>query len=352
MIEKYIPKLIEEQNEVILPSFGAFVATLAPSEIVGKNIVPPHLKVVFFPKITSDKAHVLKKTVILNEKISESDYDDFYFAFLEQIQEAVSEKGFYKFQGLGILHKKYNGDWEFEADNAAGLFSQAFGLPVLHKTPVKPLQTVSAEAERPDNTDAHTDEVHAENNAGEKAGAQHAHTEEKRTNPAMWLILIPVMAVGALMFYLFSNNTPDKIILKDEKAAQTTDSTKTGQKTDLNPDENKVAQSNSQTVKEGNSESKPADTKENKTETKPAENTAATSSEKFYVIVGSVKTEAQAKQFLQKLKNQGFNAPEYMLNEANGQYRVAAAAAVDKTESDDKKKAVVKFYKDAWILKK
>ncbi len=351
MIEKYIPKLIEEQNEVILPSFGAFVATLAPSEIVGKNIVPPHLKIVFFPKITSDKAHGLKKTVMLNENISESDYDDFYFAFLEQIQEAVSEKGFYKFQGLGILHKKYNGDWEFEADNAAGLFSQAYGLPVLHKSPVKPVQTVSTDAERPDNTDAHTDEVHAENNTGEKASANHhAQTEEKRSNPALWLILIPVIAVGAVMFYLFTNNTPDKILLKDDKAAQVSDSTKKVN----NSESNNVAQNSaSTTANENNSETKPAtDTNENKPETKPAENTAATPSEKFYIIVGSVKNEAQAKQFLQKLKNQGFNAPEYMLNEANGQYRVAAAAASDKTESDDKKKAVVKIYKDAWILKK
>lgn len=333
MIEKYIPKLIEEQNEVILPTFGAFIAAFSGAEISGKNILPPHLKVSFNPKITTDKLHMLKKTVILNERVSESDYEDFYHAFLEQINESVSEKGFYKFRGLGALHKNYSGDWEFEVDKNISLLPESYGLPTLQKTAIKPVATVSVEPDVKQEIEPATEEAHA--GTGQRAENEEKETQESlKSSPLMWLLLIPVVLVGGLLFYLFTDKSPEKITLSEETKTEITvtqpetgSQANTAQETQNTTGGTQVApESNPQPVKVAN--------------------------EKFYIIVASVATEAKAKQFVARLKSQGFNSPEYMLNDANGQYRIAAAATDDKTSATDKQNAVKKFYKDAWILKK
>ena len=69
----------------------------------------------------------------------------------------------------------------------------------------------------------------------------------------------------------------------------------------------------------------------------------------YYIIIGSYKTETQAKQYIGELKSKGL-ANAQVLNTNTNQYRIAANYFKTRAEANQGLKSLVKMCKDAWVL--
>ncbi|WP_338766620.1 SPOR domain-containing protein [Bernardetia sp. ABR2-2B] len=135
MLEKYIKQLLNENDEVVVPKLGTFVAGYAGSEISGSLVAPPSKKVHFYEKLKSDKNELLRKRVTEAEGISIFDFQVELEKMTNRIDDELRNSGSSYVSQLGTIKKKPDGSLEFEQDDD-NLLDDAFGLPSLDRKPL------------------------------------------------------------------------------------------------------------------------------------------------------------------------------------------------------------------------
>ncbi|WP_338815488.1 SPOR domain-containing protein (plasmid) [Bernardetia sp. Wsw4-3y2] len=149
MLEKYIKQLLNENDEVVVPKLGTFVAGYAGSEISGIRVAPPSKKIHFYEKLKSDKNELLRKRVTEAEGISIFDFQSELEKMTTRIEDELRNSGSSTINHLGTIKKKPDGSLEFEQDDE-NLLDDAFGLPSLER---KPLNKREGKEESTENKD-------------------------------------------------------------------------------------------------------------------------------------------------------------------------------------------------------
>lgn len=135
MLEKYIKQLLNENDEVVVPKLGTFVAGYAGSEISGSRVAPPSKKIHFYEKLKSDKNELLRKRVTETEGISISDFQSELEKLTTKIEDELLNSGSSHIPHLGIVKKKPDGSLEFEQDDD-NFLDDSFGLPAIDRKPL------------------------------------------------------------------------------------------------------------------------------------------------------------------------------------------------------------------------
>ena len=135
MLEKYIKQLLNENDEVVVPKLGTFVAGYAGSEISGSKVAPPSKKIHFYEKLKSDKNELLRKRVTEAEGISIFDFQKELERMTNKIDDELRNSGSSHISHLGIIKKKPDSSLEFEQDDE-NLLDDSFGLPSLERKPL------------------------------------------------------------------------------------------------------------------------------------------------------------------------------------------------------------------------
>ena len=117
MLEKYIKQLLNENDEVVVPKLGTFVAGYAGSEISGIRVAPPSKKIHFYEKLKSDKNELLRKRVTEAEGISIFDFQSELEKMTTRIEDELRNSGSSTINHLGTIKKKPDGSLEFEQDD-------------------------------------------------------------------------------------------------------------------------------------------------------------------------------------------------------------------------------------------
>ncbi|AFM05463.1 sporulation related protein [Bernardetia litoralis DSM 6794] len=146
MLEKYIKQLLSENDEVVVPKLGTFVAGYAGSEISGLRVAPPSKKIHFYEKLKSDKNELLRKRVTEAEGISIFDFQAELEKMTTKINEELKTLGSSHISHLGIIKKKPDGSLEFEQDDD-NLLDDSFGLPSLERKPLNKRENKEEEIE-------------------------------------------------------------------------------------------------------------------------------------------------------------------------------------------------------------
>lgn len=105
MINKYLKELVENNNRIIIPDFGAFMVQSTPD---GKNIS--------FNDFLKFNDGLLVNQIIKAEKISKNDAADKVKEFVKSIEAAFSKGESFEVKELGFLVKDNNGNIKFEKE--------------------------------------------------------------------------------------------------------------------------------------------------------------------------------------------------------------------------------------------
>ncbi len=275
MIEKHILRLLEKNNRVIIPDFGAFLKGSGSS----KNI--------FFNEFIKVDDGLLINSIIENEKLSRNDVSQEIAEFIEKVNTELSNKQKSVIEGFGVLFKDEKDIIKFEIDEKV----------IIPVNPEKKLKTVEKEKVTP------VKKIDKKQTKMENPTPTKKETKtEKKKNKTLILILFIVILIIilAVLGYLYQD---DIFGNKVKKEADKIELIKKAEK------ENQVASLAKEKAKE-------LVVQKAKEETKLAEIEAkkelALKNQKFYLIGGVFKEIQNAKDLLSELEYEGFNEAKFI----------------------------------------
>lgn len=109
MLSKYIKELIENNNRIIIPDFGAFMVQTSAQ---GKQIS--------FNDFLKFNDGLLINQIIKTEKISKNEATDKVKDFIKSIEKSFGEKKAYELNEIGFLYRDDHGNIKFSVDKPAG----------------------------------------------------------------------------------------------------------------------------------------------------------------------------------------------------------------------------------------
>ena len=305
-IEQHISNLLYTHECVIIPDFGAFVATTISAKIdKDKNILFPPVKEIGFNRSLSHNDGLLVSTYAQIKEISYNvakvEVEKFRIRLIDELEsgnEVLIER-------VGTLKRDAIGNVQFTSANSENYLTDSFGLSSFHFTP-----------------DIRLDPV--------------------KENVQVKRLLRPlkqkhIAATVALLIGLFaiSPSVNDKASSGDLNTASTIDFFVNSQ-----PAETKLQ------LHEEDFTSNIV-TKEN-TEAE----TDVIEEDQFFIIAGSFKREAQAQQFLKRIQGMG-EQQAYILVSTNKRYRIALEGYSSKPEAINSMNNYRKLeeFKTVWVLK-
>ncbi len=174
MISKYLKELIENNNRIIIPDFGAFMIQDTPE---GKQIS--------FNDFLKFNDGLLINQIIKAEKISKTEAGEKITAFIQEVEKSFSEKKSYEIKEVGFLTKDNLGNIRFETKVQTSASTEATTSPtdvkptiVLDEVPAK--ETQATETPKKDAPPAAKTEVEKPKTEPVKPATK---TETKSTPP-------------------------------------------------------------------------------------------------------------------------------------------------------------------------
>lgn len=150
----HLEKLLFLHDTVIIPDFGAFVATrtAAAVDYGGGTVNPPSKTLVFNENIKADDG-LLLDDITRNQGIALEDARRLVQEFVEKTQALLNQREIVSLPNIGRLYKNYVQKIQFLPDSA-NFNSESYGLPPLQFSPIgrsrevteKPAETASATA--------------------------------------------------------------------------------------------------------------------------------------------------------------------------------------------------------------
>jgi len=328
MLDKYLIELINSNNRVIIPDFGAFMIQDSPE---GKQIS--------FNDFLRFNDGLLVNQIIKEEKVNKDDALNKIKSFVKEVNKVFTEKKPYEIKGLGFLTKDNQGNIKFEktltAEKKSGTQSSKPATPAAktnekkketEKKQVVPPQTKPTPAASVKTSATVNQTVKKPQSAAKRPTAARAvkttpkpHMQKKTAtstsssnNTAKTLIIIiaAVIIIGggywAFMKFdlisIFKKDTPPQVVevtkpvvevpVVDTIASDTIASDTIVSDT-IASDTTNIQHQQAET-----------------TEKQPTviEETVNESSKKFYLIGGSFKVFSNAEQFNQKLISEGYES--------------------------------------------
>ena len=145
LLSKMVKELILDEDRVVLPGLGAFVAEIVPATFSDKGytINPPYRKLYFRSK--PDEGDELVTFYATSNKIEKEMAQRIIGDFLSELRDVLHEKKTVVFPGLGRLRATKENNLFFVADEDLDIYPEGFGLePVSLKTHTETRAQVAA----------------------------------------------------------------------------------------------------------------------------------------------------------------------------------------------------------------
>lgn len=145
LLSKMVKELILDNDVVVLPGMGAFVADMVPSTFSDKGytINPPYRRLYFRPK--PDDGDLLVKLYAGSNDVSVEVAEKILRGFLSELKTVVHQKKTVVLPGLGRLRATKENNLFFVPDADLDIYPEGFGLePVSLKTHQETIEEVAA----------------------------------------------------------------------------------------------------------------------------------------------------------------------------------------------------------------
>ena len=145
LLSKMVKELILDEDRVVLPGLGAFVAEIVPATFSDKGytINPPYRRLYFRSK--PDEGDELVTFYATSNKIEQEMAQRIIGDFLSELRDVLHEKKTVVFPGLGRLRATKENNLFFVADEDLDIYPEGFGLePVSLKTHTETRAQVAA----------------------------------------------------------------------------------------------------------------------------------------------------------------------------------------------------------------
>ncbi|MBQ8520234.1 MAG: SPOR domain-containing protein [Bacteroides sp.] len=372
-LNKHIEHLLLENDCVVVPGLGGFIAHCQPAhyEEAEGVFLPPIRTVGFNPQLTMNDGMLVQSYM----QAYHTDFPDATRKIeetVERMKEQLYSEGVLEMHGIGTLHYNIYGTYEFEPTESGLLTPSLYGLDSF---------TLSLLGEK-----VVAPEVEAK--VIEMPQVPAAGPKEYRLNPQQWLGNAVAVAVAVILFFVLSAPVENTYIDKGNYASLGTDCLfdairSHSMATALNvsdaaeaPQRVKTKEARPVVVKvekvaPAPKKEKPAvvetpaapvkrevkEVKETKTVTPAAETkktpvaaSAKPGKKSYHIIVASLATSADARQSLQAFKQKGYTGA--LVIEGNGRFRISLCSYADKTVAYQKLNELKQddAFKSAWLL--
>ncbi len=136
MITNYLKELLNDNECVIVPEFGAFISKRhsATIDYASHRFLPPYKEIVFNNKLTNND-EILVDFISKKENISKEDSLAKIQDFVNQTAAVLDVNKEYVLEGLGKI-RKFGNDCVFEVCHSENLLGDSFGLTEFNYQPV------------------------------------------------------------------------------------------------------------------------------------------------------------------------------------------------------------------------
>jgi nucleoid DNA-binding protein len=148
LLSKMVKELILDQDRVVLPGLGSFVAEVVPSTFSDKGytINPPYRRLFFRSK--PDEGDDLTSFYASSNNVELDLADRIIKEFISELKSVLHEKKTVVFPGLGRLRATKENHVFFVADESLDIYPAGFGLePISLKTHQETAEEVAAAVE-------------------------------------------------------------------------------------------------------------------------------------------------------------------------------------------------------------
>ena len=136
---QYISELLVENDCVIIPGLGGFVANYQSAVVSGNahvSFMPPSKQLLFNIKLNQNDGLLVTK-ILLNQNITYKQAEEQVLDFVYGIKKELHQTGAFSLEGIGLLLLNKTGAIEFQPIVDTNLFAESFGLstfvyPQLH----------------------------------------------------------------------------------------------------------------------------------------------------------------------------------------------------------------------------
>ena len=392
MITNYLKELLNDNECVIIPEFGAFISKRhsATIDYANNRFLPPYKEIVFNNKLTNND-EILVDFISKKENISKEDSLAKIQNFVNQTAAILDVNNEFIMEGLGKM-RKFGNDFMFEVSHSENLLGDSFGLTEFNYKPVFRTETYQIIKEKivVEQKAKNTDYTMSIESVEEVPTAQ-------RRRPSMFKTLAYTTIAFFLLFVInwttdksdsnlaswnpFLYSSPNEFLIEVQKiknssmdnGQQTTDNSLCSQLADFSLEtveeivlEEEVCVEEVETVEtteemvvaeevvaEVTLEVQPEVVTEVVAEVAPETlNSSESQILKFYYIVGgSFQVEASAEKCLNSIKKQGFENASTLDKNDKGYIRVYYESFADKADAlirlDEIKN---KYNESAWLL--
>ena len=362
-LSKHIEYLLLENDCVVVPELGGFIAHYQPAhyEEAEGVYLPPSRSIGFNPQLTMNDG-------LLVQSYMNAYHTDFPDATrkiqdtVEKLKETLYSDGVVEMHGIGILHYNIRGMYEFQPDESGVLSPSlyaldAFSMPLLKEkpVPVEEIETLSVPQVVKERKEFHLN--------------------------TQWLGNAVAVAIAAVLFFVLSIPVENTYIDKGNYASLGTECLFDAIRSHSMATTLSVSPAPQQQTKKEQKHLKPVSVRVEKvaptpkTEEKKAEEVKAVpvketvapakkevqntttvkketkvSGKKHHIIVASLATAADAQQTLQRFKQKGYTDASVV--EGNGRFRISLCSYTDKNEAYRKLNELKQdeAYQSAWLL--
>ncbi len=148
LLSKMVKELILDNDKVVLPGLGSFVAEIVPSTFTdrGYTINPPYRKMYFREK--PDEGNALAEFYAAENEVEVEVAEKIIADFIDDLKKTLYAKKAVVFPGLGRLRATKENNVFFIADENLDIYPEGFGLePISLKTHEETSEEVSAAVE-------------------------------------------------------------------------------------------------------------------------------------------------------------------------------------------------------------
>jgi hypothetical protein len=138
MITRYIKDLLFEQDCVVIPDFGGFIANYVSAEIhpIRHTFSPPSKSIAFNEMLRLNDG-LLASYVAQHEGISREEALNRIKEYTTQLWNELRQKNKYRLEEVGTLFLNGEQKLQFEPENRINFLNESFGLPELLYQPVE-----------------------------------------------------------------------------------------------------------------------------------------------------------------------------------------------------------------------
>ncbi len=391
IIEKYIRQLLFQQDCVVIPDFGGFIAKYAAATIhpVRHTFLPPSKEIAFNEMLRLNDG-LLISHVAVGEQITRKQATKLVKDFAEYVRGQIWQNQKYTFEEIGTLSLNPEQKMEFEPINRINFLNAGYGLPEMSFKPIE-RNTYQAKVRTRDRMPAPQ--------LTEEATEENATRFIYRRNRQRWYALgfTSVIALSAFAgYFLFKNpdnqlgslnpfalliNIPSEedstakskeeeltaqlnktAVLVPTEVAQPAVATPKETEKPIIESENsatpKVDQAKTAEIKpvdkqpETTSNSTPEITKTPASPDPVVATTETAKTVRYYVIVNGFSIEGNAKRFRKALEITGQEGAKILGRGANGLIKVSVADFKDRADAEAKVKQMQVKYPQAWVFEK